>query len=186
MVNTHDPGRIMRQNRTRKPFALAALLTLTACCSGGGAPGEGMAIGDQAPEFELQDIYGLSSKSLSDQQGKVVLVNFWASWCLPCRMEMPELEALWSRYETEGLVILGINVDADARDARAFLDEVPVSFPVLWDERSVVSDQYRVMALPRTVLVDRKGRVRARFEGFDSSTLTVITREVGDLLEEQP
>jgi peroxiredoxin len=83
-------------------------------------------------------------------------------------------------------VILGVNVDADARDARSFLDEVPVSFPVLWDERSEVSDLYRVMALPRTVIVDRKGRVRARFDGFDSSTLTVITREVGDLLEEQP
>ena len=176
----------MRPSRPHLPIALAAVLALTACCGGSGVPGEGLAIGDQAPDFELQDIYGLSSKSLSEQQGKVVLVNFWASWCLPCRMEMPELEAMWSRYEPDGLVILGINVDADARDARAFLDEVPVSFPVLWDERSEVSDQYRVVALPRTVLVDRKGRVRARFDGFDTSTLTVISREVSDLLEEQP
>ena len=174
------------------PVALAALMGLLApagpsgCCDGGGVAGEGLAIGNQAPDFELQDVYGLGSRQLSDQLGQVVLVNFWASWCMPCRMEMPELESLWTRYGDQGLVILGVNVDTDARDARGFLDEVPVSFPVLWDERGVAQERYRVTALPKTVLVDRKGQVRARFEGFDTATMNTISREIAELLEEEP
>ena len=173
---------------TRRYAAFLVLSILLAGCCGGGSGGtrEGVSIGDQAPDFELADVYGLDGQRLSDRLGEVVLVNFWASWCMPCRLEMPELESLWTRYGDEGLVILGVNVDSDARDARAFLDDVPVSFPVLWDEAGDVSAAYRVMALPRSVLVDRQGRVRERHDGFDTATLNAMSREIGVLLEEQP
>ncbi len=177
----------MTERRPSSPLPLLALLAIGACCGGeGGGTQEGLALGDQAPDFELQDVFGLGSRSLSDQRGQVVLVNFWGSNCLPCRLEMPELEALWTRYQDQGLVILGISVDGNVQDARIFLDDVPVSFPVLWDEDGSVSDRYQVRAIPRTVLVDRRGRVRARFDGFDTSTLETISREIQGLLEEQP
>ena len=165
---------------------LLALAAHTGCCDGAGGTGEGLAIGNSAPDFELTDVYDLRTYKLSDQLGKVVLVNFWASWCVPCQMEMPELESLWTRYGSQGLVILGVNVDTSASDARGFLDSVPVSFPVLWDERGVAQERYRVTALPRTVLVDRRGQVRARFDGYDTATFNTISREISALLEEEP
>ena len=162
-------------------FLLAT--ALTGCCAGG-ATGQGLAIGDQAPDLEVPDVHGLGTRALADHEGQVVLLNFWASWCMPCRMEMPELEALWTRYQDQGFVILAVSVDADVRDAKAFLDDVPVSFPVGWDETGAAGNDYRVSTLPRTILVDREGRVRGRYDGFDSGMLDALGREIAGLLEE--
>ena len=172
--------------RCLAPLPLLMVVGLGGCCGSSAATGTGLAIGDQAPPFELPDVHGVRTRSLEAYEGNVVLVNFWASWCMPCQMEMPELEALWTRYQDQGFTIIGISVDEDQRDAAVFLDTVPVSFPVAWDQAGEAGQLYRVQSLPRSVLVDRQGRVRGRYDGFDTATFDSLTREVAGLLEETP
>ena len=170
--------------------ALAMTIVLTAgigaCCGSSAPAGTGLTIGDQAPPFELPDVYGVRTRSLEAFEGNVVLLNFWASWCMPCQMEMPELEALWTRYQDQGFTIIGVSIDESQRDAAVFLDAMPVSFPVAWDGHGEVGQTYRVHSLPRSILIDREGRVRARYDGFDTATFDSLTREVAGLLEEAP
>ena len=118
-----------------------------------------------APEFALAARDG-GEVSLEGLKGQVVMVNFWASWCGPCRQEMPHLEALYQRYESLGFTLLGVNVDKDSRDAQEFLDETPVTFPILFDPESAVSELYDVIAMPSTVLVDRDGNMRFIHHGY--------------------
>ncbi len=168
-------------------LALVLALSAGGCCSGSGlGGGPGVTIGDQAPDFDLPGVAGSSSQRLSDHLGKVVLVNFWASWCGPCRMEMPELENLWLRFEGQDLVIIGVSIDSSARDAERLLEQGPVSYPVVWDEAGRAATAYRVMSVPRTVLIDRKGLVRARHDGFDRSIVVSLEGDIQALLEESP
>jgi peroxiredoxin len=118
-----------------------------------------------APDFDLAARDG-GQVSLADLKGQVVMVNFWASWCGPCRQEMPHLEALYQRYSSLGFTLLGVNVDKDAGDAQEFLDETSVSFPILFDPESAVSELYDVIAMPSTVLVDREGNMRFIHHGY--------------------
>ena len=118
-----------------------------------------------APDFDLMSRDG-DSVSLSDLSGQVVMINFWATWCGPCREEMPHLEALYQRYSDLGFVLLGINVEEDSSGADDFLAETPVSFPILFDPASKVSELYEVVAMPSTVLVDRSGGLRFIHHGY--------------------
>ncbi len=107
-----------------------------------------------------------SDLSLSDLRGQVVMINFWATWCGPCREEMPLLDALYQRYRDLGFELIGVNVDEDSSMAHGWLEERPVSFPIVYDPRSDVSRLYDVTAMPSTVLVDRSGQVRFRHYGY--------------------
>lgn len=118
-----------------------------------------------APEFALAAKDG-GEVSLAGLEGQVVMVNFWASWCGPCRQEMPHLEALHQRYSSLGFTMLGVNVDKDKGDAEGFLEETPVTFPILFDPESSVSELYEVIAMPTTVLVDRDGNMRFIHHGY--------------------
>jgi peroxiredoxin len=122
-------------------------------------------ISGAAPAFALAAKDG-GEVSLADLKGQVVMVNFWASWCGPCRQEMPHLEALYQRYSSLGFTLLGVNVDKDSGDAQEFLDETSVSFPILFDPESSVSELYDVIAMPSTVLVDRDGNMRYIHHGY--------------------
>jgi len=123
-----------------------------------------VAVGDLAPDFELHDMEGMSWE-LSALRGKVVLLNFWASWCGPCRQEMPHLEGLHRRFAGEGLVVLGIN-DEPLERAREFLDNIGMTFPNVHTSDGRVFRQYGIDALPTSLIVDRFGRVENRIEGF--------------------
>lgn len=118
-----------------------------------------------AAEFKLQSRAG-EAVSLSSLRGQVVLINFWATWCGPCRKEMPLLEQLQKKYAPLGFTMLGINVEEDTRLMDAFLKDVPVSFPVLLDPVNGVSKLYNLSAMPSTVIVDRKGNVRFIHQGY--------------------
>ena len=120
---------------------------------------------EPAPDFTLPDDSGLAV-SLSELHGQVVMINFWASWCGPCRQEMPLLEQIHQRYESLGFTLLGVNVEEDSSDAKAFLEDRPVSFPILYDPDNGVSKLYDVIAMPSTVLIDRQGNVRYLHHGF--------------------
>ena len=126
--------------------------------------GAGDASGPAAP-FSLKSRGG-QTVALGDLKGQVVLINFWATWCGPCRKEMPLLEQIQKKYAPLGFTMLGVNVEEDTRMMDTFLKDVPVSFPILLDPANGVSKLYSVSAMPSTVIVDRKGTVRLIHQGY--------------------
>ena len=136
-----------------------------------------------APDFTLKSNEGENIR-LSEYRGEVVLINFWASWCGPCRQEMPVLSEMHDKYRALGFTVLGVNVEADSSKARKLLQELPVSFPVVFDDDSVVSKQYDVVAMPSTVLVDRDGNMRYLHKGYKAGLEEVYQQQVRDLIRE--
>lgn len=112
-----------------------------------------------APDFTLKSRSG-SNVRLSELRGEVVMINFWASWCGPCRQEMPHLETLSREFADYGFTLLGVNVDEKSELADKLLAQIPVSFPILFDPTSQVSKLYKVDAMPTTLLIDRDGNLR--------------------------
>lgn len=112
-----------------------------------------------APDFTLKSLDGKNIR-LSELRGQVVMLNFWASWCGPCKQEMPLLDALYKRYQPAGFTLLGINAEEDITDAKKLLAKDPVAFPVLLDTDSKMSETYGVDAMPSTVLIDCDGNLR--------------------------
>jgi peroxiredoxin len=131
-------------------FAAALLLSVPALA---GAPAAA------APQFSLA-ARGGQNVSLAQYKGQVVMINFWASWCGPCRQEMPLLESIYKKYNKLGFTMLGVNVEPDSNAANAWLKETPVSFPILYDTESKVSKLYDVAGMPTSVIIDRAGKVR--------------------------
>ena len=122
----------------------------------------------QAPDFILKSNLGKNLR-LSEYRGQVVLINFWASWCGPCRQEMPVLDAMHKEYEKLGFTVFGVNVDDSAAQADKLLRDIPVSFPVLYDNENSVSKLFKVDAMPTTILVDRNGNMRFLHRGYKRS-----------------
>ena len=117
-----------------------------------------------APALKLNSLQG-KEVSLNDYRGKVVLVNFWATYCKPCREEMPSLERLKTRLGPRGLVVAGIAVAEEPGVIARFLSTTPVSFPILLDREATTMGQWKAIALPSSFLVDRRGRLRAKLVG---------------------
>ncbi len=130
----------------------------------------------QAPDFTLSSNQGKNLR-LSDYRGEVVLINFWASWCAPCRAEMPVLEDLQQRYKMLGFTVFGVNVDANKDEADDLLADISVSFPILYDSENQISALFDVDAMPTSILVDRDGNMRFLHRGYKDG--------YGDIYEEQ-
>jgi peroxiredoxin len=140
-------------------------------------------VGKSAPDFTLKSLDGKNLK-LSEMAGNVVLINFWASWCGPCREEMPLLNALHNKYEPLGFTVLGVNVEEDVKGAKGFLKNFPVDFPVLLDNTNKVSKQFKVVAMPTTVVVDRDGNMRYLHQGYKSGDEAKYRQMVKTLVRE--
>ncbi|MDO8461609.1 MAG: TlpA disulfide reductase family protein [Deltaproteobacteria bacterium] len=138
--------------------------------------------GSLAPDWNLQG-QGALAKKLSDYRGKVVLLNFWATWCPPCRAEMPSLQRLQGLLGEKGFQILAVSVDEEGWPViQSFLKVVPVSFPVFWDERAEASEAYGVSRLPESFLIDQKGIVVRRYTGPRDWDAPEVVREIEALL----
>ncbi len=136
-----------------------------------------------APDFTLRTLDGQKLR-LGEQRGRVVLVNFWATWCGPCRQEMPHLNKLYEKYKSSGFVLLGVNVDDDTTQAAGVATRLGVTFPVLPDADKRVSRQYDLSAMPSTVLIDRDGKVRYLHRGYQSGYENTYDKQIRELLKE--
>jgi len=136
-----------------------------------------------APDFTLPSLSG-SNVRLSELKGDVVLLNFWASWCGPCRLEMPLLNKLHNKYKGIGFTVIGVNVEESTAAAQDFLNENKVSFPILWDTQNKVSKQYNVQAMPTTVMIDRDGQVRYLHKGFQAGDERLYKKVIKKLVRE--
>lgn len=165
------------QNRWTFAVLVAAALLLSGC-------GEQRFLAPDAPAFSLPVLEGDGNISLAEFRGEVVYLTFWASWCTPCRTEMPHLSGLWQQYREQGLQIIGINVDEDPEAARQFAREYGLEFPLVMDTDRAVSKLYRVAGYPSHYVLDRRGKVRFSALGFTDTDAQAVTQEVQTLLAE--
>lgn len=136
-----------------------------------------------APNFALKSADGTNVR-LSEARGQVVMINFWATWCGPCRQEMPILNDLYKRYRNAGFLLLGVNTERNPAEARAMAAKLGVQFPILFDTDKTASRLYEVTAMPYTVLVDRNGKIRYRHRGYVPGTEREYETQIRELLKE--
>ena len=161
----------------RAALALAALLVF--------APAHALEPGAAAPAMSVLPLGGAAAAiELPALRGKVVYVDFWASWCVPCRLSMPLLDALHRKHGARGFTVIGVNKDAALADAQRFLKRVPVGFLLAQDEKDALAKAFDVKAMPSGYLIDRKGVVRRVHRGFTSETAAALEREIEQLLAE--
>lgn len=141
------------------------------------------ACADAAPDFTLPSSTGENVR-LAEQRGQVVMLNFWASWCGPCRKEMPLLDEMSKRYSAAGFVLYGVNVEEDNTDAKKLIKELGVSFPILYDTESKASSLYNVDAMPTTVVIDKKGEIRFVNRGYKAGDENKYRDQIRELIKE--
>lgn len=159
-----------------KRFTLALLLSLSPILWASPVNGP-------AANFTLKSTSGENIR-LSEYRGQVVLINFWASWCGPCRQEFPHLDAIHQKYADLGFTVFGVNVEQDREMADKVLRDIPVSFPILFDHQNQVSELYDVDAMPMTVLVDRSGEIRYMHRGYKPGYEAEYEQQVRALIKE--
>ena len=158
-------------------LALGAALAL-----GASVPALAVARASIAPDFTLRTLNGPNLR-LQEQRGRVVMINFWATWCGPCRQEMPHLNSLYQKYRASGFVLLSVNVDDDTRNAADVAAKLGVTFPVLLDTDKQVSRRYDLATMPSTVLIDRDGKVRYVHRGYLAGYEDTYDRQILELLK---
>ena len=157
----------MRPRKTNKMFAMIALLvafvglpTLDVWSMGSRVP----AVGTMVDDFHLTDLEG-KSQSLSQYRGKIVLLNFWATWCKPCTTEMPAMQAMYDKLRDKGFVVLAVNELEDDAKVREHIKQYGHTFPVLMDRDNKVANQFGVFGLPVSVFIDQEGRAQEYIKG---------------------
>lgn len=141
--------------------------------------------GKPAPGFSLPDLFGTHSQvNVQSLSGKIILIDFWASWCPPCRKSLPELGRLKTRYPD--LKIIAVSIDEDKKKALDFLKKPDSNILFLHDVKRVVAEQFDLGGMPSAYLIDRKGILRNRFDGYGETDMLKIEKEIKKLLEEKP
>jgi cytochrome c biogenesis protein CcmG, thiol:disulfide interchange protein DsbE len=184
---------MMRRPSARRvrAAALAAAWLGTGCVAGSAGPavsapaGEGGLVGNPAPDFSVAPVTGAKGEvSLKALHGKVVLVDFWGTFCTPCKSSFPKLQALNAKYATAGLQVVGISEDEaeDRGKIPAFASAYGARFPIGWDEDRAISQRYQPETMPSSFLIDRKGIVRFSHVGYHAGDEVQIEKEIQDLL----
>jgi len=121
---------------------------------------------------------------LADYEGKVVILDFWASWCVPCRRSFPWLDKMQHKYREQGLVVIGVNLDAEPAAAESFLRDYPVSFRIVRDEGATLARRYDVIAMPSSYVIDRNGAIAVRHLGFKTARVQEYEAALQAVLEQ--
>jgi len=158
-------------------FARGALLAAMLCVEAATAAG----VGDPAPTFALPTSTG-EPVALDKLKGRVVYVDFWASWCGPCRRSFPWMNELQHKYGERGLTIVGVNVDKRRPDAQRFLQQTPAEFTIVYDETGKTPEAYGVKGMPSSYLIDATGKVVAVESGFRDEQKAPIEERIRTLL----
>lgn len=135
-----------------------------------------------APDFAISDDQ-LPNK-LSDLTGQVVYIDFWASWCKPCRKSFPWMNQIQQKYAGQGLQIIAINLDTEEALAKAFLDKVPAQIPIIYDPEGKIAKDYKLIGMPSSYLIDKKGKIRFAHKGFFTRSEALYEQELVLLLNE--
>lgn len=171
----------------QRPFT-AALLCLSLMVAAVVAHADELIAAERAPmaAMNTQPLPTLDGGelTLNDLRGQVVLLDFWASWCGPCRESFPWMNDIQQRYGDDGLVILGVNLDQDPAAARAFLQAIPANFTIAFDSQAQWPEAYGLIGMPSSYLLDRQGRVRASHTGFHSGRVADYEASIKQLLAE--
>ncbi|MBL4606232.1 MAG: TlpA family protein disulfide reductase [Pseudomonadales bacterium] len=168
----------MRNDMVKTLSAFLLLFFVSVNCSAAN-------VGDRAPDISLPHLTGESQLDLKQLKGKVVYLDFWASWCGSCRVSLPLLNELRSDLSKKGFEVVGVNVDVKPKDGIAFLEKFPVSFPVLSDPKGKTPELYRLKGMPTSYLIDKKGIIRHIHVGFKKGDMAKIEKQVLALLSEK-
>ena len=194
-------GEMTVKTRIWLMVTVASLLLLATACSAGKAAlngdgqsvlpvvdlrgvdnkGAGLEPGVRAPDFALAYPDG-SRSTLADLRGQPVVVNFWATWCAPCRAEMPELVDAYQQHKDEGLVVIGVNEQEGEDEAVKFMEEFGIDFPVVLDSRGDLASLYTARGLPTTIFIDRDGNISEQWRGI--LTADLLAERLATLLEQ--
>lgn len=139
-------------------------------------------IGEAAPAFRLKDMKG-NTVTLESLKGKVVFLDFWATWCGPCKEEFPELDALYKKYGKDGFEVIGISVDKSESNVAEFLKKRPVSFTILTNTKGDVAESYGLPGMPTGLIIGKDGVIKYRHAGFSRAFLPVYEKEIVELLK---
>ena len=161
-------------------LAIATGVAAALCFLGAWSPASAMTV----PTLELRTSDGAIMR-LADLRGRVVLIDFWASWCPPCKASFPALDALYRDLHKSGLEVLAVNVDERPRDADAFLAAHPHTMPVLLDPKGAAATAFNIRGMPSSVILDRAGDIRFTHMGYTERTLESMRRELSTLLSER-
>jgi len=166
-----------------------ALASFLGACGGAGGAGAKAGeserhplVGAPAPDFSLKAQYGKKSVSLEDTQGKVTIVDFWATWCEPCRESFPAYQRILEKHESE-LAIIGVSVDDAPDEIAAFASTTGVKFPLAWDDGQAVAGSYKPPTMPTSYIIDQNQVVRYVHVGFKSGDEKQIEKDVASLLK---
>ncbi|MFZ6655081.1 TlpA family protein disulfide reductase [Undibacterium sp. TJN19] len=154
-------------------LALSAIMALSGMmCSSAYA----LETGKPAPEFSTPGSNG--NIQLSDYKGKIVYLDFWASWCGPCKQSFPWMNAMQSKYGPHGFQVVAVNLDTKAEDASQFLKTVPANFHIAYDAKGVLPRQYDIKGMPSSVLIDRDGKILLQHAGFNEASKAKIEQAI--------
>jgi len=165
----------------KRKLAACVLMALAGLCISTSALA--LDVGSQAPDFELPGVQ--EPVKLSKTQGKVVYLDFWASWCGPCRESFPWMNAMQAKFKQKGLQVIAINLDARNDDAQKFLSQHTAQFTVLFDSKGVTPRQYGVKGMPTSFLISKDGKVLAQHKGFNNADRVGLEQKILAALEDQ-
>ena len=179
------PARPRRRSAQLVVFAAALVLLLASLAYGATTTGSGQLQAGPAPGFTLE-LFDGGMLSLSDLQGQIVVLSFWASWCPPCREEAPVLESVRQRYRGQGVAVIGVNYQDTEPPARAFIEEFGITYPNGPDPRSRIARAYGVQGVPETFVITQEGEIAKVFVGSPTEgQLNAVLEELLALAEEE-